>query len=138
MKVRAHRGGQNQRRSRHCRGQATVEFVLTLPLVVTVCLAVAQVAVVARRDILVAHAAREAARAAAVATDDASAAEAARAAAVRSGALDARRLVVSVVRDEQDVYVVVRYIDPTDVAVVGRLIGPVTLQEGVTMRREDR
>ena len=57
-------------RPRPARGQATVEFVLVLPLVVVVCLAVVQVAVVARRDVLVAHAAREAARAAAVEADD--------------------------------------------------------------------
>ena len=138
MKGQARRAGRCKRTRTHCRGQATAEFVLVLPLVVTVCLALAQVAVVARRDILVAHAAREAARAAAVVADDVAATEAARAAAIRSGALDANRLVVSVVRDEQDVHVVVRYIDPTNVAVVGRLVGPVTLQEGVTMRREDR
>jgi Flp pilus assembly protein TadG len=120
------------------RGQATVEFVMVLPLVVVVCLAVVQVAVVARRDVLVAHAAREAARAAAVESDSSAAATAAREAAVRSGGLDASRLVVIVSRDVDDVHVTVRYDDPTDVAMVGRLVRSVTLQERVTMRREDR
>jgi Flp pilus assembly protein TadG len=120
------------------RGQATVEFVMVLPLVAMVCLAVVQVAVVARRDVLVAHAAREAARAAAVESDSTAAVTAAREAAVRSGGLDASRLKVIVSRDVDDVHVTVRYEDPTDVAMVGRLVRSVTLQERVTMRREDR
>ena len=120
------------------RGQATVEFVMVLPLVAMVCLAVVQVAVVARRDVLVAHAAREAARAAAVESNSTAAVTAAREAAVRSGGLDASRLKVIVSRDVDDVHVTVRYEDPTDVAMVGRLVRSVTLQERVTMRREDR
>ena len=120
------------------RGQATVEFVMVLPLVAMVCLAVVQVAVVARRDVLVAHAAREAARAAAVESDSTAAVTAAREAAVRSGGLDASRLKVIVSRDVDDVHVTVRYEDPTDVAMVGRLGRSVTLPERVTMRREDR
>ena len=120
------------------RGQATVEFVMVLPLVAMVCLAVVQVAVVARRDVLVAHAAREAARDAAVESDSTAAVTAAREAAVRSGGLDASRLKVIVSRDVDDVHVTVRYEDPTDVAMVGRLVRSVTLQERVTMRREDR
>jgi len=120
------------------RGQASAEFALVLPLVLVVCLAVVQVAVVARRGVLLAHAAREAARAAAVEADDASAASAARAAAARASPLDPARLVVTVARDADVVRVTVRYDDPTDIAVVGRLVGPVTLQERVTMRREDR
>jgi len=124
--------------ARSTRGQATVEFVMVLPLVAMVCLAVVQVAVVARRDVLVAHAAREAARAAAVESDSTAAVTAAREAAVRSGGLDASRLKVIVSRDVDDVHVTVRYEDPTDVAMVGRLVRSVTLQERVTMRREDR
>jgi Flp pilus assembly protein TadG len=120
------------------RGQASVEFALVLPLAGIVCLAVVQVAVVARREVLLAHAAREAARAAAVESDDASAARAARAAAARASSLDPTRVTVSVTRDPDHVIVVVRYEDPTDVAVIGRLVGPVTLQERVTMWREDR
>lgn len=111
---------------------------MVLPLVAMVCLAVVQVAVVARRDVLVAHAAREAARAAAVESDSTAAVTAAREAAVRSGGLDASRLKVIVSRDVDDVHVTVRYEDPTDVAMVGRLVRSVTLQERVTMRREDR
>lgn len=126
------------RRARRDTGQATVELVLVLPVLVVACLAVVQVAAVARRGVLVAHAAREAARAAAVEADDLAAPAAARAAAARAAGLDADRLEVTVMRDDTVVVVVVRYRDPTDVAVVGRLVGPVTLQERVTMRREDR
>ena len=48
------------------RGQATVELALVLPVVVLLLLAVVQVALVGRDQVAVAHAAREAARAAAV------------------------------------------------------------------------
>lgn len=119
-------------------GQATVELVLVLPVLAVACLAVAQIAAVARRGVLVAHAAREAARAATVEADDAAAHDAAVAAAARAAGLAPERLEVVVSRDDTVVEVVVRYRDPTDVAVVGRLVGPVTLQERVTMRREDR
>lgn len=122
----------------HERGQASAEFALVLPLVVVVCLAVVQVAVVARRDVLIAHAAREAARAAAVEPEPEAAIAAARAAATRSSPLDPSRITVIVHRLDDMVEVIVQYDDPTDVAVVGRLVGPVRLQERVTMRREDR
>ncbi|MGH9185287.1 MAG: TadE family protein, partial [Acidimicrobiales bacterium] len=45
------------------RGQATVELALVLPFVALVLLAVAQTALVVRAQVLVTHAAREAARA---------------------------------------------------------------------------
>ena len=123
-------------------GQASVELVLVLPFLVTACLAVVQVAVVARRSVLLAHAAREAARAAAVraapVASASSASTTAARAASRAASLDPDRLEVVVRRDTEVVAVTVRYRDPTDVALVGRLVGPVTLQERVTMRREDR
>ena len=62
-------------RARGDHGQATVELALCLPVVVIALLAVLQVAVVARDHVLVAHAAREAARAVAVGADQATAAE---------------------------------------------------------------
>ena len=48
------------------RGQATVELAVTLPFVVVALLLVLQVGLVVRAQVLVVHAAREAARAAAV------------------------------------------------------------------------
>jgi Flp pilus assembly protein TadG len=118
------------------RGQATVELVFVLPIVVAMALAVVQVAVVARRSILVVHAAREGARAAAVEPDPAAARAAARDAALSSSGLDPTRVQVEVVVDARDVVVIVRYDDPTDIALLGRLVGPVRLQERATMRRE--
>jgi Flp pilus assembly protein TadG len=54
------------RRRRSDGGQATVELVLVLPLLLLVALGILQVALVARDVVAVQHAAREAARAAAV------------------------------------------------------------------------
>lgn len=51
------------------RGSATVEFALILPAVVLVILAVAEITVVARTQLELAHAAREGARVAATAPD---------------------------------------------------------------------
>jgi Flp pilus assembly protein TadG len=119
------------------RGQATVELVFVLPVVVLLALVVVQVAVVARSSVLLAHAAREGARAAAVEPDPRAAEAAAHNAAVAASTLQPSRVHVDVVVGERDVVVTVRYDDPTDVAMVGRLVGPVRLQERATMRRED-
>ena len=119
------------------RGQATVELVFALPVVVLLALVVVQVAVVARRGVLLAHAAREGARAAAVEPDITNAIAAGRAAAMAASTLDASRLQVEVAVGARDVVVTVRFVDPTDVALVGPLVGPVRLQERATMRRED-
>lgn len=60
------------------RGQSTVEFALLLPMLVFVMLAIFQVAIVARDQIAVAHAARVAARHASVDPDRSRAGHAAR------------------------------------------------------------
>jgi Flp pilus assembly protein TadG len=59
---------------RHEGGQATVEFALVLPLLALVVLALVEFGVVVRDQVLVAHGAREAARAAAVGDDPGAAA----------------------------------------------------------------
>lgn len=117
------------------RGQSTVELALALPVVVLLLLVLLQVALVARDVVLVAHAAREGARAAAIDPDPAAAREAAEAAA----GLDPERMEV----DAGDrgaagsrVRVVVRYRVRTDVPIVGRLLGDRTVVTGVTMRVE--
>ncbi|MGA1052784.1 MAG: TadE family protein, partial [Ilumatobacteraceae bacterium] len=56
------------------RGQATVEFALVLPVAALLVLGIVQVVAVARDQLTVEYAAREAARAAAVAADPAAAA----------------------------------------------------------------
>ncbi len=117
------------------RGQSTVELALVLPVIALLLLAGIQVGVVARDRLLLAHAAREAARAAAVEPDPSAATAAARAAT----GLDRGRLSVSLgpQRSPGDRLVVsVRYRAPTSVPVVGRLIGDIALASDVTVRVE--
>jgi uncharacterized protein (UPF0333 family) len=56
------------------RGQATIEFVLVLPLVIVALLAILQLTIIVRDQVLLVEAAREAARAASVAADPSAAA----------------------------------------------------------------
>lgn len=117
------------------RGQSTVELALLLPVVVLLLLAVIQVGLLGRDVLLVAHAAREAARAAAVEAEPG----AARRAASASSGLDEDRLLVQVTGREgagSRVRVVVAYRAPTSVPIVGRLLGDRTLRSAVTMRVE--
>ncbi len=120
------------RTSRHPgdRGQAAVEFAVALPLIVVAMLAVVQVGVTVRNEIAVELAAREGARAAAVAADTAGAATAA-----------ARRAVdlpidVTVALGASTVRVTVHYVDPTDIAILGPAIGPITHSATATMALE--
>jgi Flp pilus assembly protein TadG len=117
------------------RGQASVELALVLPLVALLLLAIVQVGLVVRAQVLVTHAAREAARAAAVDDDP----HAAAAAAAASATLDPARLVVTAEgRGEagSQVHVHVIYRAPTGVPLVGALLGDVTLTADATMRVE--
>ena len=106
-----------------------------LPLVVLLLLAVVQVGLLVRAEVLVTHAAREAARAAAVDSDPQAAARAA----ALSTTLDPHRLTVHVEgRDGPGsrVRVDVTYSAPTDVPLIGSLLGDVTLHAEATMRVE--
>ncbi len=114
-------------------GQAAVELALALPLVFVVLLAAVQVLLVGRDQLAVVHAAREGARAAAVAADVTGAGTSAASAAA---GLDARRLSVAVRDGGERVTVVVRYAAPTDVPLVGALIGDVVVTGTATMRVE--
>lgn len=114
------------------RGQATLELALVLPLVLAVTLLIVQVGLVVRDQQLVVNAAREGARSAA--TDPTLAA--ARQAAVNSGDLEPGRLDVDLLTDGSTVTVTVTYRSSTDVALIGPLVGDVTLTESVTMHRE--
>lgn len=112
-----------------------MEVALALPVVICVLLAVIQVALVARSQILVTHAAREAARQMAVDPDQARAAAVARA----TPGLDPQR--VSVVVGPRGpvgstVAVSVVYRAPTDVPLVGALFGDPELRATVSMRVE--
>jgi len=115
-------------------GQAAVELALVLPLLVVLLLAVVQVTLVARDQILVVHAARAGARQAAV---DADPVEVRRAVVAASG-LKADRLEVdtTTVGSGRDVVTRVRFRGSTDVALVGPLLPDVTLEATATMRSE--
>lgn len=121
--------------SRGDAGQASVELALLLPVVVLLLLAVLQVGLLARDVVLVTHASREAARAAATDPDPG----AARAAAAASSGLDPDRLTVAVSgRDGAGsrVRVEVTYRAATAVPLVGALVGDRTLRSTATMRVE--
>jgi len=123
------------RRGSGSSGQAAVELALCLPLLAAVGLALLQVALVARDQVLVTHAAREAAREAAVTSDLA----AVRRAAAASGSLDADRLTVTVTgrgRPGSRAYIEVRYAAPTDLPLVGGLLGDVGLRANAAIRIE--
>lgn len=107
------------------RGQATVELALALPVVVLALLLVVQVAVVAVTQVRVEHAAREAARAAAVGGDPGTPA-----------GLEPSRAEVQVVTDGPWVTAEVRYQMATDLPLVGRLAPDVVLVASTTFRAE--
>jgi hypothetical protein len=116
-------------------GQAAVELVLVVPLVMVLALAVVQLALVARDQVLVTHAAREGARQAAVEPDAGSV----RAAALAGTRLDAGHVEVEVGHRGDPggrVRVEVRYRSPTDVPLVGALVGAVDLSDSAVMRVE--
>jgi uncharacterized protein (UPF0333 family) len=123
---RARRGG-----TQRARGQVTVEFAFLLPLIVLAALAVVQIGLVVRDQLGVAHAAREAARAASVDPDPA--------AAVRAARRTLPHAVVDVgarpgVGDE--ITVTVRYHSVTNLPLVGALFPDPDLHASATMRVE--
>ena len=117
------------------RGQAAVELVLALPLLALLALALLQVGLVVRDQVLLAHAAREAARAAAVDPQPG----AARQGALDGSRLDPDRLVVSTSGREgrgSTVTADLAYRAATDVPLIGPLVGDVPLRASATMRVE--
>lgn len=118
---------------RRARGQATVELALGLPVVLLGVLLVLQLALVGRDAVLVTHAAREGARAAAVEPVHL---VAWRGAADSSSALDTDRLDVSLHRAEGRVEVSVEYRSRTGLPIVGALLPDPTLRGTATMLEE--
>ncbi|CAN5451292.1 hypothetical protein BH10ACT1_BH10ACT1_32350 [soil metagenome] len=111
-------------------------MALALPVLVLALLLVVQLALVARSQILVVHAAREGARAAAVDPRPGAAARAARA----TPGLDPARVQVEVGprgAPGSTVRVTVRYRAATEVPLVGGLLGDVLLRATVAMRVEE-
>lgn len=112
-------------------GQSTVEFALLLPLLFTLLLLGLQIALVGRDEIVVVHAARDAARAATV-THDASAI---RAAAARTlPGVHVRVLERGTVG--HPVRVEVTYVAHTDVPLLGVLLPDITMRAHATMQVE--
>lgn len=117
------------------RGQAAVELALALPVVFLVLMALLQTALIARDQVQVTHAAREAAREAAVSDNRA----APRRAAEARSSLDPDRLSVEVSGQRagsRRVQAQVRYRVPTRVPIVGVLVPDVVLKAHASMRRE--
>lgn len=116
-------------------GQASVELALALPLVALLLLLVAQLGLLVRDQVLVVHAAREAARRAAV--DPAP--DAPRAAAVGAAPLEPDRLRVeldSPAAQGQPVAVELSYRSPTSAPIIGPLLPDIVLHGRASMRRE--
>jgi len=122
-------------RLRADRGQAAVELALSLPLLAGLALLLVQVGLVVRDHVVVTAAAREAVREAAVSPEPG----AARRAALSGTRLAPDRLTVAVHGrggPGSRVTVEVRYRAPTDVPVVGRLLGDVHITRKAAMRVE--
>lgn len=121
-------------------GQVTVELALLLPVVVTLALLAVQVALVARDQLLVVHAARAAVREAAVEAEPVGRSRAAAGAAVRSApSLKTARVSTETSYEGGEptmVRVRVTYRAPTDVPIVGRLLPDIRLQANAAMRDE--
>ena len=113
------------------RGQAVVELALVLPVVVMFVLGALQVAVVARDQLALEFVAREAARAAAVSADPMG-----RRAPQHDRVTSLTPIDVAVSVAGDVVRVRVRYVNATDVALVGAAIGDVTLQATAAMAWE--
>lgn len=117
-------------RLRGASGQATVEFALTLPIVLIVILGMTQVGVAIRNELAVELAAREGARAASVSANPSGAASAAATASVHLP------ITVATQVSGDRVTVTVTYVDGTDVAIIGKFLGPSTHRSTVTMAFE--
>jgi Flp pilus assembly protein TadG len=110
---------------------------MALPLVVLLMLLVAQVGMVVHDQVLVTHAAREAARAASV--QPGSDLGAITGAATAAGPLDRARLDVEVTHVDGPVPTVrvrVRYRCRTDMVLIGALVPDLTLEASAAMRHE--
>ena len=123
------------RRGRADGGQASVELALVLPLVVMLLLAVVQLGLLVRDQIMVVHAAREAVREAAV--DPAP--DAARRAALASSTLVESRVAVTATgrgAAGSRVRVEVTYRSPTTVPLLGAALGDLPLRASAPLRVE--
>ena len=112
-------------------GQATVELALVLPLIFGMLVLLFQVAVVARDEIVVVHAARDAAREATVSRDPGLIA-----AAARRNLPGATVRVVRRGRVGEPVEVTITYVSHTDLPLVGAIVPDLTLHSASVMSVE--
>jgi hypothetical protein len=125
-------GGRSARsRARSDHGQATVELALVLPLVFGLLVLVFQIALVARDEVLVVHAARDAAREATV-TRDATRVVAA----TRRNLPGATVRIVRRGRVGEPVEVAITYVSRTDLPLIGTFLPDLTLHGRSVMRVE--
>lgn len=115
-------------------GQATVELAIGFPVVIIGVLLVLQLALVGRDQLLVSHAAREAARAAAV---DPGPGPARRGALAATTGLDPARLEVVTRRAGPRVRVELSYRARTALPIIGALVPDPRLRAAVTMYVEE-
>ena len=118
---------------RHQGGQASVELALVLPLVVSLLLVILEAGLIARDQVMVVHAAREAARVAAV---DPSPAAAVAAAQGSSGLGDLEVRVGSRGAAGSRVTVTVRFHEPGRVPLLSAITSRLVLEASATMRVE--
>ncbi len=114
------------------RGQATVELALLLPFIALLVAATIQVGAVGRDAVRVGHAPRAASRAASIGESDGEI----RRVALASSGLSAGRLTITTARAADAVAVTVVYRSPTDVALIGGLVGDVELREQLVLALE--
>jgi len=125
-------GGRSARsRARSDHGQATVELALVLPLVFGLLVLVFQIALVARDEVLVVHAARDAAREATLTRDVARVV-----AATRRNLPGATVRIVRRGRVGDPVEVAITYVSRTDLPLIGALLPDLTLHGQSVMRVE--
>lgn len=116
------------RRSRVDHGQATVEFALTVPVLVVVLLGAIQVFVVLVDRLHLVHVTRDATRAASVSGEPHVAA-----AMVVERAWPDRTVLTDVTESGDLVRVRVELVSPTEVPIIGRFLPEVRLTESLTM-----
>ncbi|MGA1157932.1 MAG: TadE/TadG family type IV pilus assembly protein [Ilumatobacteraceae bacterium] len=117
--------------SRLDRGQATVEFALTIPVLVIALLGAIQVFVILVDRIHLVHVTRDAARAASVGDDPRSAAEM-----VINRSFPDREISLTVSMSDDVVTVEMVLVNPTDVPIIGRFLPEVELRESLSMLAE--
>lgn len=117
--------------SRLDRGQATVEFALTIPVLVIALLGAIQVFVILVDRIHLVHVTRDAARAASVGDDPRSAAEM-----VINRSFPDREISLTVSTSDDVVTVEMVLSNPTDVPIIGRFLPEVELRESLSMLAE--